>query len=495
MNIMIQPQSNINNIRIITALTSLLLSIFAFYSNDIINRDAILYMGMAKAFLTDGLIGTSQHSNFGWPFFTIIIAYIHKLTLLPLELSANILNTFLFVLLTDVLVLISHKILSNTQQVAIAALLFICFQTLHEYRDFIIRDIGYWAFCSLALYRFMLYIDKPRFKEAILWQLAMIAAILFRVEGVLILLALPLYLFATQPPRFVFKHGLHTYFLVIISLLIVSFITLGQSDLSTAFRKISSSSNYINLDLLLSKFNSRLDIIDSQILNKYSAPYSGLILSSGMIIMLIYKLTKALSIGYIGLYLYSQWQKHTLQPTPYRGVIGYFLALNILILLAFMFTEYFISKRYTMMALISLLFLMLPRLTHTLEKAWSFKNKSILIIAGIILLVSLVDAMTKSNSKLYIKDVAIWASNNLPENSQILTDDEFIQYYFNIDQSTAILSRSMDIDGYKNYDYVIVVEKRKNKDLKQRLSLLDIEPIFNLKNKRGDGATVYTVSQ
>ena len=89
-------------IRAFTALASLLLSVFAYYSNDIINNDGILYMNMAEAFLQGGLAETVK--LFNWPFFSILVASIHQLTSLPLETSANILNALLFVLLLDTLI-------------------------------------------------------------------------------------------------------------------------------------------------------------------------------------------------------------------------------------------------------------------------------------------------------------------------------------------------------------------------------------------------------
>jgi len=487
---MIQSQNNVVKIRLIMALISLLLSILALYSDDIINSDGIMYIELSQAYLDGGLIASAKVYN--WPFFSILVALIHQITQLSLETSTYVLNTILFVLLTDVLVLISNKILPNSRQLAFAALFFLCFLTLNEYRDFIIRDIGYWAFCSLALYQFMKFLEKSTLKNATIWQAVIIVAILFRVEGIVIFFGLPASLFFIQSPKIAIKNTIQLYYIAIISTLLLILFAVGLSDLTTTFNKITTVTNYINLDILLSKLDERIDIMGSQILNKHSDSYGALILSSGLIVMLIYKLIKAVSIGYIGLYFYSRWQKISPQPSPYQGLIGYFLILNIVILLAFLFTEYFVSKRYAMVALISILLLMMPRLCNIMERAWTSKNKPILIIAGLILFVGLVDGMTKSNSKLYIKDVAIWASDNLPENSTVLTDDEFIQYYFSNNQPKATLSVK-NIQLYKKYDYLIVVDKRKNKYLKAMLGKMDIKPTYNSKNKRGDQATVYEV--
>lgn len=75
--------NNFLKIRAFTALTSLLLSVFAYYSNDIINSDGILYMNMADAYLKGGLAETVK--MFNWPFFSILVAYIHQFTSLSLK--------------------------------------------------------------------------------------------------------------------------------------------------------------------------------------------------------------------------------------------------------------------------------------------------------------------------------------------------------------------------------------------------------------------------
>lgn len=486
-----QTFSDISKIRLGTALISLLLSVFAFYFNDIINRDGVMYMEMSQAYLEGGLLASAKIYN--WPFFSIVIAHIHQITHLPLEISASVLNTLLFVLLIDVLVLLSHKILPNTRQLVIAALFFLCFQTLNEYRDFVIRDIGYWYFCSLTLYRFMRFLDLPTTRNGTLWQLTAITAVLFRVEGVVILLALPFYLFAIHPFKLAIKQELQLNYLFIIGILISIPLLLTQSDISMAFGKINQMTRYINPDLFLTKFNNMTAIIEDQILPKFSDEYSGLIFGSGLIIMLFYKLIKALSIGYVGIYLYGLRQKIHLHSRPYKHLIVYFLVLNLIILLVFIFSKYFISTRYALLAAISLLLLMLPTLCALLEKAWSSRNKPILLITGLILFVSLGDSMTSSNSKLYIKNVAIWASQNIPRNSTVLTDDEFIEYYFDSHQPAAQLTREKRISSYKKYDYLVVVDKLKNKELKTQLITMNIEPVFSIKNKRGDKATVYLI--
>jgi hypothetical protein len=502
-----QNSYNVNKLRLGTAIISLLLSIFTIYSDDLINSDGILYIETAEAFIQGGLADAIKLYN--WPFFSICIAYIHQLTQAPLELSAYILNTIFFVLLTDTLVLISKKTLPNKEQLLIAVLIILCFATLNDYRNFIIRDIGYWYFCSLALYRFMQFLELPSLRNASLWQLTAITAILFRIEGIVILLGLPFFVFFSEPFKRALKHLLKLNYLLILGTVIVSIFAINFSAMNNSFTKISSLLAYLDVNSLLAKFNAKAAIIENQVLNKYSASYSGFILAYGLLAMLFYKVTKAVTVGYLGLYIFSHWKQRQAQPNPYKSLLIYFFLLNILLLTAFMFKELFISKRYAIIAILSMLLLMLPRISQLIQQAWIKRNHVLLSVTALILLVNVVDSLHKSNSKLYVKNTAIWASQNLAESSSVLTDDEYIHYYYRTHPKNNKNLTRIDIgsynrankrytidrlkSSYQHYDYLIVVEKRRNKVLQNLLTTMQLEQIYSENNSRGDKASVYKV--
>lgn len=482
--------TDIRKIRLFTALASLLLSLAAVYFDDLINRDGILYIDTASAYLQGGLDEASKLYN--WPFFSIIIAYSHKLTTLPLQTNAYFITILLFVLLNDTLVRISHKLLPNKKQIFIAALFLLCFQPINEYRDFIIRDIGYWAFASLSLYYLILFIETPTLKTATLWQLVAIAAVLFRLEGVLLLLGLPLFLFVIQKPSDGLKHYLTLNFLFIVILPLTLLITLSSYDKHAAFSKIDSISYYTNIDGVLSTLNKSTLTLKTKILNKYSEDYAGLILISGLIIMLFYKLLEALGIGYIALYLTGWKKKLSTQPSTTPNLLYYFLALNIFILVVFILHQHFITTRYTVLTLITLLLLMLPILCSLVEKAWITKNRFILFISGFILFFYLADSLIQSSSKTYIKNTAIWAAENLPKESKILTDDKVIEYYSKT-QKRNKLTTEKNLNRYQNYDYLIVIKKKKYPERSIISNNKTLSIVYSEKNQKGDSANIYRI--
>lgn len=474
-------------IRLSAIIFSLLLSLLAFVTDDIINHDGIIYIHVAYTYYNEGIKSISQFYN--WPFFSILIAYTHKITSLSFEHSAYLLNSLLFAIFINAFLQISDKILANSRQLAIAAVLILCFSTLNEYRSFIIRDIGYWAFCCLALYQFLVFDEKPTLQNASLWQIYTIIAILFRIEGVVILLSLPIYLFFKTDFKSALKQNIQLYFLFIFGFILIVAKSFSKSSLLEAFSRWELLNHHLSIDKHSANFHHKLEILNQHILHKLSHEYDVLILISGLLAMLLYKLFKGFSFSYFVLYLISRQGVSSQAKTPHFYLLCFFIVSNILVLISFVITEYFISTRYGVMALIGLLLLTLPRLCAGIEYYWLSRNKKMLTLIGALLIISLIDSSTSTNSKFYIKDAAHWASKNIPENSRVVSDNDFIEYYFNSHQPSATLIRDT-ITSFGKYDYLIVVEKQ-HKQRNVNLTNLPIKLIYSSSNKRNDTASVY----
>jgi len=250
-----QPSNlDITRIRFFTAFASLLLSLQAVYFDDIINRDGIMYLQMSEAYLSGGL--AAAKAIYDWPVFSILIAWLHQFTTLPLESCGFILNSFFFIVLTDALVLISSLLIKSRQQLTIAAALILCFVPINEYRDFILRDPGYWAFSSIALYHFMQFTKNPNYFSATLWQVFIVTAVLFRIEGSVLLLALPVYLFFTFPTLSAVGYFLQSLYLAIAAAILALLTLASQAELSDAFGKFESILQYLNFDTYIEKLGN-----------------------------------------------------------------------------------------------------------------------------------------------------------------------------------------------------------------------------------------------
>ncbi len=507
---------NITRIRLFTVLVSLLLSLQAVYFDDILNRDGVMYLQMVEAYLSGGLAAT--RTIFDWPAFSILVAWVSQITPFSIETSAFVTNSILFLLLTDALVLISSLIVSSQRQLIIASILILGFTPINEYRDFIIRDVGYWAFCSLALYQFMKFLQSPSYCAASLWQALMLVAILFRIEGSVILLGLPAFLLFVHPLPAAFKQLFQTYYLLIISSIIVVVFVLSQTDIVTAFAKLASiPSTYLNFNEYVEKLITNSEIIKTHILNKYSKDYAPLMIVAGLLAMLTYKVLKLFSVSYLIIYLTTRLGN--VITSRHQSLLLYFFSLNILILTIFLFKQYFVSGRYAVLALIGLLLIVIPRFCHNIEQFWLNRKLLPLTLIGLALFYSVADTATLSSSKTYIRDTALWAAHNLPIDSRVITDDEFTFYYFEREKVpitlcvkpilepndftsehayknpyTSGFCSEKRANDYRNYDYILVVEKERNSELITFLEALPIKRIHSNSNEQlNDSASIYKV--
>ena len=187
------------------AIFSGLLSLYRTSTRDLINGDGILYIDVARAFLDKG-IGAAI-DVYHWPFYGILIGLVHKLTGLSFENSASFLNTLLLMLACAVFVRIYEEISGKEARIWVAALLILVLPVLNDYRDFVIRGHGFWAFMLIALYCFIQYSRSPDLKSALKWQLSLLIAILFRVEGIAFLVLAPFcFLFMAEERRRIIVH-------------------------------------------------------------------------------------------------------------------------------------------------------------------------------------------------------------------------------------------------------------------------------------------------
>lgn len=110
-----------------------------------------------------------------------------------------------------------------------------------------------------------------------------------------------------------------------------------------------------------------------------------------------------------------------------------------------------------------------------------------------------IDTFTVSVFKGYIKDAAIWAAENLPENSKTITSDLIIDYYMRENNSKTQVeldtqNRPLNIS---TYDYVIVTIKTNSDGVEKYLgkNLSEFEIVHSNANRRGDKVLVLEISE
>ena len=506
--------NNLTQIRVFTAIASLIFSMYAVYFDDIINKDGVLYLKTAELFLSGNM--DVAFVSYNWPFYSIIIAFFQKITSIPLELSALILTSIFFVILTDALILISSLIFSVPRQLKISALLILCFMPILDYRDYIIRDPGYWAFSCLALYHFMVFINSSRIIHGTLWQIFMITATSFRIEGVFLLIIVPLFLLLSKKLRdeMVVRRLITCFFISITFLAAIPFI---EGFNIKQFSKIYLVLNYMDLDFIFKQFTISAEILEHQVLNKYSAEYAGFILFFGFVVLLIYKVFEGFSISYIVIFLASFKNSSQLSNNLYYNFLVYFFIINLLILFVFLLKAHFISSRYIVLTLINLLLLLSFYMVTGIERLYLNKNKLLLAIITVCLSYNLLDAATMSRYKSYIKDSSLLSAQKIPEKSIVLVNNMAAFYYLTEEAAhlTVCFKKIEKIDmkelelkkysckteknsqsyhkSYIDFDYVLLVLKNNSAENPSNSDGFSLEKIIQTKNINQDKAILYKV--
>lgn len=161
--------------------TSLLLSFIA-YMGSSLNRDGVLYITTAQAFLDDGF--GAARASFNWPFLSISIAFISKISGLAPGHAGYLLNALFMAGACALMVSCA-----NRKQPEIAwsvCLVTLALPGLNEYRNELLREYGCWFFIMLAFWLALRWSERPRWISALGIQLSIGASALYRSEALVL---------------------------------------------------------------------------------------------------------------------------------------------------------------------------------------------------------------------------------------------------------------------------------------------------------------------
>lgn len=168
---------------------SLLLSLLAAATDDVLNPDGMLYVDVARVFVEQGF--GAALGKFNWPFLSMLIGALHVATGLSFIVASHLLDVIVLAALSAGFVLLYREMGGPRAWVAAAVIVLSPF--LNEYRDYVIRDFGYWCFGLWSILFFVRFCREQDWGNALAWQLCVLAAVAFRIEAVALAALLPLY--------------------------------------------------------------------------------------------------------------------------------------------------------------------------------------------------------------------------------------------------------------------------------------------------------------
>ncbi len=491
------------HIYLTTTLLSLLVSIGLFASRDIISRDAILYTEGAQAFLEHGFMASFK--VWGWPFYSILLAIIHKITGFSFELSAYFLTIILETVISVTFVKLYSKVAFNDARLWVAMLFILTFATFNDYKADIWREYGFWAFGLIAIYQFVLYFQERKITNAILWQISICATTLFRVEGIVFVVLAPFYFLLIS------SNGLAEKIKNVVTLnsifysagLLAVFVVLSSTQLQELIlNNLPPQIVYLSPSDIFGHFDLAADNFIKYVLPfDYSADYTHFMLASGLIAMLVYKLINNLTVVYFGIWLtgiYKGWinNKKELQ------IIYYFAFLALLILLIFILSRLFVSTRYTvfLLLLIGLIFTqhldyLLSYLSRQPRKIW------LTVLLTFISFQFLDSVITTGAKKTPIKQSSEWLVQQIKPEDKIACNEKRFAYY---SKHKCLLSKKYLYKNYKrsdvkrlkknNFRYLLLWVNHKNKKMLNALEEdNNLKLLKSFKNKKGDAGLVFQI--
>lgn len=404
----------------------LVASLSIYIQDGYINRDGLLYLKQAYLFAEGSW--KAGLALYPWPFFSILIAVFHKLTNLHLQVIAHGVDLALFGIST-LFYLKTLKLIYNKEKKIIfygGIVLLSFIPIMDDYIGMVLRDHGLWAGCMMGTYFYFKNIKENSMIYSIAWQFGFLFGGLFRPEGLIFLILLPLWNF-TQNKSLKFKRLIHDYSLNIMILILgLLVIFLSNFDLIS----LINSSRLTEFFKLPIQFFSQLirplpfqteDIFLAKLLEDYSL----VITYSVLLTILIFKWIKGLGLFHGSLFIFSFYAK--MGPVNnFKKHIYLFLVVSFILVSINLFNVYVLTNRYWGVHWWWMFLLLTSTLVYFFEGKNIDKRLKYFISAFILLLIANVFFDKTENLE---KEIARYISNKNISMDVNFKNNERIAYY------------------------------------------------------------------
>ncbi len=430
---------------------SLLLSAWLVAIDPVINRDAILYLRAAEAYLDQGLL--ASQALHGRPVLSICIAWLHQVTTIPLLYCGLILNAAFYAVLVLAFVATVAALGGDRRTQLFAAALILSHPIINEYRSSIMRDPAYWALLMVSVWQLLRYLREPSLRYGLGWFAAITAAAVFRFEGLIIALAAPLALMRFSPHPRRLQQGL--------ALLAPALAVTVVAGLVLAAGGNGEASPFPAIDYYLGQLrdlDTDLAAIRQQtgeaLLMFTAREDAGVAVFAGLAAVLLLNICRAVTWPLLLLWLWGLTRGlHRRIDPRYRALITCHMIVAFAYLALFMLTNRFVLERYS--SVITLFVLL--HLAFMLSTLWQRASGRGLRYVIILLMVGLAgDSLHNGDyRKAFIRDATTWLHQNTAPEASLASNEMYIAYFSR---------RSYDWSHYEAYDYHVA-------DLEQRPEL------------------------
>jgi len=475
----------------IAVVLSLILSIWVVANDDLINPDGILYLESARLFLEQGLEASYQH--YYWPFYPILIALLSQVTSTSLELSAHLVNGFFAGLLTYSYVRCAEELGGKQNVIIAAAVILLLNISLNDYRDLIVRDMGYWACLFTSLWLVLRYKRTNDHRLGLLAGVMLILASLFRIEGIVFLALAPiLFLWRSSD----LKRDITRILIILCIPFIGVVILLTQTGL---------------VDTLLDgRLGEPLSFMrEAQLSLLWSGEASDSVSFSFIMALLLTKSLKATGLLQFCLACWALTSQQIRSQIQNLHFVSGFVFINVAILFIFIAALQFLSTRY---AIPLGLLLGLPAafaLAHLFEiPSITNKIKWLRITVIVLLVYHLLDSLISlSGDKSHILKAGNWVQENVSADMRIASNNSYMHYLSGRPVTLSVRDTAIQLNANTkaaqvpklqpdNYDFVIFSINRKRIGYDELLiNWLGKQPVERFENARGDKVLIFRTAK
>lgn len=488
------------DVRIYAALASLVLSAWCVFIGNVVNSDGVLYLRAAELMTRGEWHAALQ--LYKWPFYSVLIALAHQVTGLSFEYAAYALNAALTALTVVMFISLVREVGGDPKVTIFAAAVILLYHSLNEYRAYVIRDAGYLAFYLTSLLMFIKDLKEPKWSRTLAWVGAMMVAMLFRIEAVVLLVALPFFRLWRQATR------LSARFAVIGLFMGGAFIALsalawwlagtlavpGPGGLVDAWATVLQSS-WQRVSGLAS---GKIDLIAGAFGDRYSRDFAYAAFVAALALLLVREVLASLTPLYAVLTGHAVY-RHLIFPVPgTKGLWLWLILVHIAILAAILFIYGFLTGRFSV-ALSLTLMLAVPFSMAELYKGWQQRRRWLFVLVCTLAVFSTLGVLSSPTSKGHIRQAGLWLRDHTPADATLFSNDPVLLYYSGRsgdqpharngwDETLALVKSG----PRSQYDYLALRVKRAHlADEAMLVQSLAREPIATFANAKGEKILVF----
>lgn len=251
---------------------SILLSLIAVLGEATVGKDAAFYLDIARQTVEQGPEIATQ--RFNWPWFVYLLAYTHKASGIPLELLAYL---WCGLFLAGACALLTDCVRRVRPELAYwACLVVLAVPAYNALRGDILREYGFWFGTALTLWLAMRWQARGGWLLANAIHGAILLAVLFRLEAVLLFAALFSWRLFHLRGRDNWLRLAQLAALPVLGLLLGGTVLLSSDVLSQ--QRVAYYLSLLNPEGIASAFERKSDLLAEALFAKYMTEQAGVIL-------------------------------------------------------------------------------------------------------------------------------------------------------------------------------------------------------------------------